>query len=43
MGKYLALRIQTGKSDYEEVIEKYPQYKDEIDHIIGDQRSLPDL
>lgn len=35
MAKYLALRIKAGKLDYDEVIAKYPQYKEEIDRILG--------
>ena len=35
MAKYLARQIKLGKLDYEAVIEKYPQFKDEIDRILG--------
>lgn len=35
MARYLALRITAGKLDYDEVIAKYPQYKEEIDRILG--------
>jgi len=35
MAKYLARQIQKGKLDYDEVVTKYPQYKDEIDAILG--------
>jgi len=35
MAKYLASRIQEGKLNYDEVIAKYPQYKDEIDAILN--------
>ena len=35
MAKYLARQIKLGKLDYDEVIEKYQQYKDEIDNILG--------
>lgn len=35
MAKYLARQIKFGKLDYDEVIEKYPQYKEEIDEILG--------
>lgn len=35
MAKYLAKRIQEGKLDYDEVIAKYPQFKKEIDEILG--------
>lgn len=31
MAEYLAKRIYQGKLDYDEVIAKYPQYKEEID------------
>lgn len=35
MAAYLAKRIKEGKLDYDEVIAKYPQYKAEIDRILG--------
>jgi len=35
MSKYLARQIRLGKLNYDEVIKKYPQYKAEIDEIIG--------
>ena len=35
MAKYLAMRIKAGKLDYDEVVEKYPEFKDEIDRILG--------
>lgn len=35
MVRYLALRIMKGKLSYDEVIAKYPQYKDEIDEYLG--------
>ena len=35
MAKYLARQIKMGKLDYEAVIEKYPQFKNEIDRILG--------
>lgn len=35
MAKYLAMRIKAGKLDYDEVVRKYPEYKDEIDSILG--------
>ena len=31
MAKYIAYQIYIGKMDYNEAIEKYPQFKDEID------------
>ena len=34
MAKYLAMRIKTGKLDYDTVVARYPQYKDEIDKIL---------
>lgn len=34
MAKYLARQIKNGKLDYEEVVERYPQFKDEIDKIL---------
>ena len=36
MAKYLARQIKNGKLDYDEVIAKYPQYKDEIDEILAE-------
>ena len=35
MAAYLAMRIKQGKLKYEDVIKKYPQYKAEIDEILG--------
>jgi hypothetical protein len=35
MVDYLVMRIKQHKLKYEEVIEKYPQYKDEIDAKLG--------
>lgn len=35
MAKYLARQIKMGKLDYDEVTEKYPQFKEEIDKILG--------
>lgn len=35
MAKYLARQIKMGKLDYDEVISKYPQFKDEIDKFLG--------
>lgn len=35
MAKYLARQIKLGKLDYDEVVTKYPQFKDEIDKILG--------
>ena len=35
MATYLAMRIKQGKLNYEEVVEKYPQYKEEIDNILN--------
>lgn len=35
MAKYLAMRINGGHLDYDEVVAKYPQFKDEIDRILG--------
>lgn len=35
MARYLAMRIQAGKLDYDAVVAKYPQYKAEIDRILG--------
>ena len=32
---YLVRQIKTGKLKYEDVIAKYPQYKDEIDEKLG--------
>lgn len=35
MVEYLADRIANDYLDYKEVIKKYPQYKAEIDEILG--------
>lgn len=35
MAKYLARQIKMGKLDYEDVIAKYPEFKDEIDRLLG--------
>ena len=35
MVDYLVMRIKQHKLKYEEVIAKYPQYKDEIDAKLG--------
>lgn len=34
MVKYLAMRISAGALSYEAVIERYPQYKKDIDDIL---------
>lgn len=35
MAKYLARQILLGKLDYNEVVIKYPEFKAEIDEILG--------
>lgn len=35
MAAYLARQIKNGKLDYDEVVAKFPQYKAEIDRILG--------
>ena len=35
MAAYLARQIKNGKLDYDEVVAKYPQYKADIDRILG--------
>lgn len=35
MAQYLAEQILNGKLDYNIVIKKYPQFKKEIDEILG--------
>lgn len=35
MAKYLARQIQLGRLDYDDVVAKYPQFKAEIDKILG--------
>ena len=35
MAAYLAMRIKAGALDYNTVIRKYPQFKTEIDRILG--------
>lgn len=34
MAKYLARQIKAGKLDYDEVVAKYPNLKDEIDKYL---------
>lgn len=34
MAVYFAVRIEKGKLNYNKVVEKYPQYKEEIDEIL---------
>lgn len=36
MAKYLAMRINDGALKYEEVVNKFPQYKSEIDLLIAE-------
>lgn len=36
MAKYLAMRIKTGKLEYDEVIAKYPEFKEEIDKYLAE-------
>ena len=35
MAEYLAMRIKADKLDYDVVIEKYAQFKEDIDKILG--------
>ena len=35
MGKYLAEQIKKGKLDYDIIVGMYPQFKDDIDEILG--------
>lgn len=35
MAAYLARQIKNGKLNYDEVVAKYPQYKADIDRILG--------
>lgn len=34
MALYLAMRIEQGKLDYPAVVEKFPQFKEDIDAIL---------
>lgn len=36
MAKYFAMRIEKGKLNYTDVVQKYPEYKDSIDQILAD-------
>lgn len=36
MAAYLAKRIRQGKLDYDAVVQRYPQYKEEIDQILAE-------
>lgn len=38
MEAYFAMRIQQGKLKYEEVVAKYPQYKEGIDKILNETK-----
>lgn len=35
MARYLARQIQAGRLNYDEVIARYPQFRAEIDRILG--------
>lgn len=35
MAAYFAMRLEKGKLNYNKVVEKYPQYKDELDSILA--------
>lgn len=35
MAEYLAMRIEQGALDYTEVVTKFPQFKEQIDLILG--------
>lgn len=34
LSRYLALQIRKGQADYIVVIDRYPQYKNEVDEIL---------
>lgn len=34
MASYLAMRLEKGKLNYNDVVAKYPEFKDEIDAIL---------
>ena len=34
MAKYLARQIKMGRLDYDKVVKRYPQFKEEIDKIL---------
>lgn len=34
MAAYFAMRLEKGKLNYNDVVAKYPQFKDEIDSIL---------
>ena len=36
MAKYLARQIKLGKLNYDEVIAKYPQFKEDIDRYLAE-------
>lgn len=38
MEKYLVLQIEHGKLEYKDVIERFPQYKEDIDHILKEDQ-----
>ena len=35
MASYLARQIRMGRLDYDVVVKKFPQFKEEIDRILG--------
>jgi hypothetical protein len=40
MARYLASQIELGKLDYQLVIEKYPQFKQEIDEYLSKDKEV---
>ena len=36
MAKYLAMRIKAGKLEYDKVLAKYPEFKEEIDKYLAE-------
>ena len=42
MAAYFAMRLEKGKLNYNDVIARYPQFKDEIDQIIAEDGYIVD-
>lgn len=42
MASYLARQIRMGRLDYDVVVKRFPQFKDEIDRILGKTKPVAD-
>ena len=43
MARYLATQIEKGKLDYDFIVKKYPQFKDEIDNYLAKEADSNDI